>query len=76
MTNGKVSVAKGHLISKCLFGVLNSSKKQTKKFNLTKCYATSGRIIIVHFLEEFKTQKRYFEINWPLEKTQQFWAKN
>jgi hypothetical protein len=28
-------VAKGHLISKCLFGIFNSSKKRTKKFNFT-----------------------------------------
>ena len=28
-------VAKGHLISKCLFGVFNFSKKQTKKFDFT-----------------------------------------
>jgi hypothetical protein len=25
---------KGHLISKCLFGVFNSPKKQTKQFDL------------------------------------------
>ena len=29
------STAKGQLISKCLFGVSNSSKKRTKKFDLT-----------------------------------------
>jgi hypothetical protein len=28
-------MSKGQLITKCLFGVLNSSKKQTKKFDLT-----------------------------------------
>ena len=27
--------AKGQLISKCLFDILNSSKKRTKKFDLT-----------------------------------------
>ena len=26
---------KGQLISKCLFGIFNSPKKQTKKFNFT-----------------------------------------
>ena len=32
----------------------------------TTCYGTSSRIVFVHFLEELKTQKRYFEINRPL----------
>ena len=49
---------KGQLISKCLFGVLNSSKKQTK---------TSRQVVklnlFVRFLEELKTPKRHFEIN-------------
>ena len=43
---------KGHLISKGLFSILNSSKKRTKKFDLTTTYDTSGRIVFVHFLEE------------------------
>ena len=30
----KGRAVKGQLISKCLFGVFNSSKKQTKQFNL------------------------------------------
>ena len=50
---------KGQLISKCLYGVFNSSKKRTKKFD----YDTSGQIVFVCFLEEFKTSKRHFEIN-------------
>ena len=29
------SITKGQLISKCLFGFLNSRKKQTKKFDFT-----------------------------------------
>ena len=31
----KAKSDKGHLISKCLFGTLNSSKKPTKRFDLT-----------------------------------------
>ena len=30
-----VGQVKGQLISKCLFGIYNSSKKQTKQFDLT-----------------------------------------
>ena len=29
-------------------------------------YGTSSRIVFVRFLEELKTLKRHFEINWPL----------
>ena len=29
-------------------------------------YDTSGQIVFIRFLEEFKTPKRHFEINWPL----------
>ena len=29
-------------------------------------YGTSCRIVFVRFLEELKTSKRHFEINWPL----------
>ena len=43
---------KGQLISKGLFGILNYSKKQTKKFNLTTTYDTSGRFVFVRFLEK------------------------
>ena len=46
---------KGQLISECLCGVFNSSKKQTKKINLNA--------MIVCFLEELKTPKRHSEIN-------------
>ena len=56
--------AKGQLISKGLFGVFNSSKKRTKKFDLASTMVcTSSRIIFVRFLEELKTPKRHFGIN-------------
>ena len=29
-------------------------------------YSNSSRIVFVRFLEELKTPKRHFEINWPL----------
>ena len=36
----KKNEVKGQLISEGLFGIVNSSKKQTKKFNLTTTYDT------------------------------------
>ena len=52
----KVVYSKGQLISKGLFGVLNSSKKRTKKIRLNY-YDTSGRLV---FLEEFEDTKKTF----------------
>ena len=57
--------AKGQLISKGLVGILNSSKKRTKKFDI-QYYDTSGWLVFVRFLEELKTSKSPFEMNWPL----------
>jgi hypothetical protein len=54
-------MAKGQLISKCLLGIFNSPKKGTKKFDFTTKSNCS-----VRFLGELKTQKKHFEINWPL----------
>ena len=58
------------LISKGLVGILNSSKKRTKKFDLqyydTMTYDTSGRLVFVCFLEELRTPKSPFEIRGPL----------
>ena len=56
---------KGQLISKGLVGILNSSKKRTKKFDL-QYYDTSGQLVFILFLEELKTPKSPFKINWPL----------
>ena len=66
----KPSETKGQSISKRLFGVFNSSKKWTKNF----CPSSLGQkfecqvcfYCQVRFLEELKTPKRHFEINWPL----------
>ena len=44
---------KGQLISKCPFGVFNSSKKWTKK-NQLNIYDTSSRIIFVRFWKNTK----------------------
>ena len=52
---------KGQIISKCLFGIVISTKKQ--KENLTLLHDTASRIIFVRFLGEVKTSKRHFEIN-------------
>ena len=49
-------LAKGQLISKGLFGILDSSKKQMKKFKLT----THGQLVFVRFLEEFEDTKKTF----------------
>ena len=49
------------LISKGLFGTLNSSKKQTKEFDLTAMIPQVELFLFV-FLEELKTPKRHFEI--------------
>ena len=58
-------VDKGQLISKCLFGVLNSSKKLTWSLNF--CPSLLGQKFLVRFFEELKTQKSPFEINCSLE---------
>ena len=57
-------VIKGQLISKGLFGILNSSKKRTKKFDLTTMIPQVEFSFIC--LEELKTLKGLFKINWPL----------
>ena len=48
--------AKGQLISKGLFGILNSSKNRTQKINLT----TMIRFVFVRFLEEYEDTKKTF----------------
>ena len=59
------SYPKGQLISKCIFWYLQFFQKTNKK--IRRNYGgTSSRIIFVRFLEELKTKKRHFEINWPL----------
>ena len=65
-TMTQIQPAKGQIISKRLFGILNSSKKWTKKIDLTTMYDTSGRLVFVCFLEEFEDKKRHFEKNWTL----------
>jgi hypothetical protein len=56
---------KGQLISKGLFGILNSSKKWTKKFDLTTMIPQVDLFSSV-FWKNLKTPKRHFDINWPL----------
>ena len=51
------------LIWKGHFGVFNSSKK-LENFNF--CPRLPGQKFFVRFLEELKTPKRPFKINWPL----------
>ena len=52
---------KGQLISKGLFGILNSHKKRTKKFDFTTMIPQVDLFSFV-FWEKLKTPKRHFEI--------------
>ena len=60
--------SKGHLISKGLFGILNSSKKWTKKFDLTNMIPQVDLFLFI-FWKNLKTPKRHFKICWPLATT-------
>ena len=51
--------SKGQIISKVLFGIINSPKKTNKK-NRLNYYDTSGRLVFVPFLEEFEDTKKTF----------------
>ena len=53
-----LALTKGQLNSKGLFGILNSSKKRTKKIN----YDTSGRIVFVRFLGDHKLTSRFTDL--------------
>ena len=53
---------KGQLISKGLFGILNSSKNEQKKFALTTMIPQADLFLFV-FWKNLKTPKRNFEIN-------------
>ena len=60
-----IVITKGQLISRGLFCVFNSSKKRTKKLDLSvQCYNIYLRSNC--FLEELRTPRSPFEINWPL----------
>ena len=52
-------IDKGQLISKGLFGILNSSKKRTKKIDLTTMIPQVDLFSFV-ILEELKTHKKTF----------------
>ena len=54
--------SKGLLISKGLFGILNSPKKRTKKFDFTSMIPQVDLFSFV-FWEKLKTSKIHFEIN-------------
>ena len=62
----QICLSKGQFISKCSFGVFNSSKNKQKQFGL-RDHSTVSWIFFVRFLEELKTPNGHFEINWPLE---------
>jgi hypothetical protein len=49
------SMAKGQIISKANYGILNSSKKRTRKFDFTTMI-----LVFVHFLEEIEGIKKTF----------------
>ena len=52
-------------ISKCPLWYPQLLQKKYQKIRPNN-YDASGRIFFVRFLEELKTPKRRFEINWPL----------
>ena len=60
----KSNDVKGQLISKCLFGILNASKKQTKKFDLTTM-VTQVELFSFVSRKNWRHQ-RHFEIKWSL----------
>ena len=53
---------KGQIISKGLFGIINSPKKGTKIFDFTTMIPQLDLFFFV-FWEKLKTPKRHFEIN-------------
>ena len=53
---------KGQLISKGLFGILNSSKKTQKQFDLRYLSKYLIRTFLLVFLEELRIPKSPFEI--------------
>ena len=56
---------KGQIISNSNYGMLNSPKKRTNKFDFTTMIPQVNLFSFV-FLRKLKTPKRHFEINWPL----------
>ena len=57
--SARMQHAKGQLILKGIFGTLNSSKKQTKQFDLTTMICQVD-LISFFFLEEFEDTKKTF----------------
>ena len=53
---------KDQLISKGLFGILNSSKKRITEFNFTTMIPQVNLVLFI-FWEKLKTPNRHFEIN-------------
>ena len=66
-------VDKGQLISKCLFGVLNSSKKLTWSLNF--CPSLLGQKFFNRFLDKLKEPENPSEINRPLMHITCVWSK-
>ena len=58
----RVKKFKGQIISKANYGILNSSKKRTNKFNFTTKILQVDLFSFV-FWRKLKTPKRRFEIN-------------
>ena len=57
--------AKGQLISKWFFGVVDFLQKMNKNKSTWGIIAVKSNLF-VHFLEEIDDPKNHFEINWPL----------
>ena len=57
--------SKGHLISKGLFAILNSSKKRMKQFDHSTVRPKKTNLF-VRFLEESLACKKHYDFVWPL----------
>ena len=62
ISTGLLVCTKGQLISKGHFGILNSPKKRTKKFDFNTMIPQVDLFSFV-FWKKLKTPKRHFEIN-------------
>ena len=60
----KISAHKRSVNFKRTFCYPQFFQKTNAKIQLYYC-DTSGRIVYIHFLEELKTPKRHFKIDWP-----------
>ena len=74
LCTSKDLLPKGQSISKCFFGMFNSPKKRTKKFDFTTNVPQVELFLFVlweNWRMKMKKTKKHFEINWPLPRVSQ-----